>query len=66
MICPNCGNRTKVCDTRFDQNENEIFRKRMCKTCSHEFFTVEFEIEKTNKFVTLWKTLMRCTGGSKT
>ena len=62
MLCPKCGSSTKVCDTRYDGKENEVFRRHICKTCSHEFFTVEFEVENNNKFVSLWKSLTRGSG----
>ena len=62
MLCPKCGGVTRVCDTRYDGKENEIFRRRACKDCSHEFFTVEFNIEANDKFIKLWKTLTRGLG----
>lgn len=62
MLCPRCNGATKVCDTRYDKKENEVFRSHICKDCSHEFFTVEFEVEKNDKLVRLWKTLARGSG----
>ena len=59
MICPKCGGPTKICDTRFDANENEVFRRHICKECEHETYTIEFEVEKDNKFVDLWRGLHR-------
>ncbi len=63
MLCPKCGGNTKVCDTRYETNENEVFRRHICKDCSEEFFTVEFSIESNKKFVDLWKKLARGSGG---
>lgn len=59
MICPKCGGDTRVGDTRYEEKENEIFRRRVCKNCSNEFFTVEFGIEVDDKFMKLWKALAR-------
>lgn len=64
MLCPKCKNATAVCDTRFDDKENEIFRRRVCKECGHDFYTVEFDIEATEKFSNMWKRLYR--GSSNT
>lgn len=64
MLCPKCGGGTKVCDTRYDNKENEVFRRHACKDCFSEFYTVEFEIEANNKFVSLWRALTRGTGRS--
>ena len=62
MICPKCGNATKVCDTRFDEKENEVFRRHSCKICENKFFTVEFDIEETDKFIDLWRSMSRGSG----
>ena len=59
MTCPKCGSATKVCDTRYEEKENEIYRHRICKKCNHDFFTVEFDVEKNDKMINLWKTLSR-------
>lgn len=59
MLCPKCGGKTTVCDTRFEGKENETFRRRICKSCDNEFFTIEFEIETNDKFIGLWKKLVR-------
>ena len=62
MFCPKCAGDTRVCDTRYDGKHNEIFRRRICKDCSSEFFTVEFDIIANESFVKLWKTLTRGSG----
>ena len=62
MLCPKCNGVTMVCDTRYNAKENEMFRQRTCKVCSHKFFTIEFDIEANNKFTMLWKTLIRGSG----
>lgn len=62
MLCPKCGGATKVCDTRYDGKDNEVFRRHACKDCSEEFFTIEFEVENNDKFIDLWKSLTRGAG----
>lgn len=62
MLCPKCGGGTKVCDTRYEGKENEVFRRHECKVCDNEFYTIEFEIESNNKLIDLWKSLTRGSG----
>ena len=64
MLCSECGGVSKVCDTRYDGKENEVFRHHMCNDCLHEFFTIEFEIENNKKFANMWKKLTRGAGKS--
>ena len=45
MTCPVCGGKNYVVDSRSDVDA--VYRKRICKECGHEFFTVEFETEST-------------------
>ena len=59
MTCPKCGGATKVCDTRHEEKENEVFRRRVCKKCEYDFFTVEFDVETNEKMVNLWRSLSR-------
>ena len=42
MECPECGNSTKVIDSR--KVELNVFRKRKCGKCNHIFYTEEVEI----------------------
>lgn len=62
MLCPKCGDSTKVCDTRYERKENEVYRRHICRDCMHEFYTIEFEVENNNKFNDLWKKLARGSG----
>ena len=41
MICPKCGNKTKVIDSRQCRNLLEIRRRRKCLSCKHRFTTRE-------------------------
>lgn len=57
MICPKCGNKTKVIDTRFNVDENETYRRRLCTNheCSHRFYTTEFDVSDNDSFKDRWK-----------
>ena len=54
MICPKCGEKTTVVDNSFNPGTNELSRRRRCKVCNHEFFTIEFEVECTEQFNKDW------------
>ena len=60
MYCPKCGNKAAVNDRRPNKiNPAEVFRKHICNYCKHIFYTVEFEIEPTEKFIKEWKSSSR-------
>lgn len=40
MLCPECGGKSRVAETRSD--EYSIYRRRECKVCNHRFTTYEF------------------------
>lgn len=40
MICPSCGGKFKVIDTRSDQEI--VYRRRECKDCGERYTTYEF------------------------
>lgn len=42
MLCPECGRKTNVKDSR-PFGKNSIRRQRECFRCHHTFFTFEFE-----------------------
>ena len=47
MLCEKCGGwNVYVKDNVFVPPENTNYRKRICKDCGYEFFTVEFSVEK--------------------
>ena len=52
MNCPSCGESTFVWDTA--NGEEEIFRKRKCKSCWESFCTIEFEVEFDENFRKEW------------
>jgi transcriptional regulator NrdR family protein len=41
MLCPKCGGKTKVTDSR--ATDDKVYRKRMCSNCNHEWATAEAE-----------------------
>lgn len=49
MKCPECGNKTKVTDTRKPSGV-EAIRRRVCEKCGYVFFTVE-RIDPNGKYL---------------
>ncbi len=45
MVCPKCGNDTKVIDSREDEMLIAVNRRRECRTCAKRFNTVEITAE---------------------
>lgn len=41
MTCPNCFEKTKVIDSRHE--DDFIRRRRVCTNCNYRFFTVELD-----------------------
>jgi uncharacterized Zn finger protein len=52
MNCPKCDGQTKVNDVVKAKNEN--YRRILCKSCGHVFFTVEYETENNESFRNNW------------
>ena len=52
MRCQKCGCETGVSDVV--RVTDEVYRKRVCKSCGHKFFTIEFEIEQDENFYEAW------------
>ena len=46
MICPKCGGRSKVYNSR--PKDNTIRRHRQCLKCSHRYATIEILEQKEN------------------
>lgn len=53
MNCIKCGGKIRVVDL-VHTNDNETYRRKRCKTCGNEFFTIEFEAEADEKFIMEW------------
>lgn len=47
MMCPKCGGKSKVINSRLamDQDEEVRVRCRRCEDCAHTFYTIEYEID---------------------
>lgn len=43
MRCPECGNSSRVLDSK--KYEKAVYRKRECKTCRFRYWTEELEID---------------------
>ena len=55
MLCPKCEKeKLAVIDTVKNQDDNEIYRRRRCKNCGHEVFTVEKTTTSTFDFFDKW------------
>lgn len=52
MLCPKCGSKTRVIDN--SKAPTETYRHRRCNVCEHEFFTIEYEVECTGKFMSIY------------
>ncbi len=44
MLCTNCGNKTKVINTRHDAVNNQTYRQMTCKHCGLIMYSIETEI----------------------
>lgn len=53
MLCQKCGVKLRVIDC--ERNEEEVYRRRRCPSCSRISFTIEFEVEPDEKYRTAWK-----------
>lgn len=42
--CPRCGKATIVFDSRHQQTDNTIYRRRRCYKCEYRFSTYEFRV----------------------
>ena len=51
MTCPNCNSRTKVVDSRTDEDSTE--RRRECVACGYRFTTVEVDKDLFERMVRL-------------
>ena len=54
MTCPKCGGKMRGKDTRYTP-DNETIRKRVCDTCGHPIYTLEFEVEATEQLIADYK-----------
>ena len=43
MVCPGCGGKTRVVDSR--KRQDSVKRMRECKTCRMHFTTIELDMD---------------------
>lgn len=60
MVCPKCKGKVVIVDS-VNTPEEEIYRRRKCIECGHNFYTVEFEVECNAKFEEEWAAYYRYT-----
>ena len=53
MTCPKCKGETVIVNT-VNVSWNEVYRRRKCLKCEHQFFTAEFEVEPNKRFKKEW------------
>ena len=53
MICSMCGGQVSVTDSA-NKPDGEVYRRRKCKGCGRIFYTIEFEVEKTDQLMAEW------------
>lgn len=58
MRCPKCNRATYIVHMT-TSNENEEYRKRRCRGCGHELFTIEFEIEENEQLRNEWPEMFK-------
>ena len=56
MICKRCGANTIVVDGVDNRDADETYRERVCPKCGISFYTVEFPVRITPRFIHDWKT----------
>lgn len=57
LICSECGGSLMVQRAVFDEVNQEVYRRRKCDNCGRVVFSIEYEIETTDKVEQLWKNL---------
>lgn len=43
MICPKCGGKLIVLDSRPDEKNNRVRRRKQCEQCGERITTIEFD-----------------------
>ena len=54
MLCEKCKTNTIVIDGVDNRDTDETYRLRVCPKCGRTFYTVEFPVEKTERFAKDW------------
>lgn len=59
MVCPKCGGKVDVMETRNDFATNTIYRERFCKRCWRTFYTIESVAEGNDEFHATWSRIRK-------
>lgn len=60
MRCPKCDSRCAVKETRESKVYiDEVYRKLICPQCGFTFHTVEFPVEESERFASVYKSSAR-------
>lgn len=54
MKCPKCNAKARIVNNSFNEEQNEMYRKHICKVCNSIFFTTEFIVEPSKQFALDW------------
>lgn len=55
--CTECDGHMQSQFVNFDENTQEIYRKRVCDKCGRVAFSIEYEIETTDEVLKNWEHL---------
>lgn len=53
-MCPKCGGKSKSFNIVHNNKNKETYRERICLDCGRVFYTVEFDIPPTRRFLRDW------------
>ena len=55
MLCPRCKEgKMAVIDTVKNPDDHEVYRRRCCKNCGYEQFTIEQKVVNNFNFLRAW------------
>ena len=47
MLCPGCGSKTRITETRLSEVGDEKWRRHTCTVCLQTFNTIEYAVEES-------------------
>lgn len=50
MLCPHCRRATKVIDSRFQSEHDQVWRRRQCTQCSYRFTSSEVFLKESDQY----------------
>lgn len=54
MFCKRCKTKMVTTVSKYNDTEQELYRRRVCPNCGHAMYTVEFEAEQNDRFEEDW------------